>query len=78
MIITGRQLRAACALAGIDQIELAKRAKVSIGTVRRMEAFNDSIVGCSAATLDKVIAAIEESVVVFVDHGAQMADVREN
>jgi hypothetical protein len=35
-LITGRQLRAARGLLGWGQIELAKNAKVAIGTIRRM------------------------------------------
>jgi transcriptional regulator with XRE-family HTH domain len=36
--LTGRQIAAARALAGLDQVTLAERARVSIATLRRMEA----------------------------------------
>ena len=38
-VITGRQLRAARVLLGWGQIALAKKARVAIGTIRRMESF---------------------------------------
>ena len=38
MLITGNQLRAARALVGIRQVELAEGAGIHIGTIRKMEA----------------------------------------
>lgn len=71
-MITGRQLRAARALAGVDQIGLAKKAGVSVGTVRRLESFDDALVGCNVATLNRVKAALGQGGVVFIDGGVQM------
>jgi transcriptional regulator with XRE-family HTH domain len=54
--MTGRQLKAARALIGMEQSELAKRAKVSIGTVRRFETFPGPI-----AATTTTIAAVERA-----------------
>jgi len=65
-LITGRQLRAARMLLGMEQIELAKRARVAIGTVRRMESF-DGEVGARTSTLSLVKRALEKAGVEFLD-----------
>ena len=64
-MITSSQLKAARALAGIDQKTLAERAGVSLPTIQRMEA-SDGIVRGVVDTLVKVIAALEASGVVLV------------
>ncbi len=65
-MITGRQLRAARVLAGIEQIELAKRARVAVGTIRRMESF-DGEIGARTATLSLVMKALEKAGVEFLN-----------
>jgi hypothetical protein len=52
-------------LLGWGQIELAKRAKVAIGTIRRMESFDEEV-GCQASTLYKVRAALEKGGIEFL------------
>jgi hypothetical protein len=64
-LVTGRQLRAARGLLGWGQIELAKRAKVAIGTIRRMESFDEEV-GCQASTLYKVRTALEQGGIEFL------------
>lgn len=59
-MITAQQMRAARALAGIDQKTLAQRAGVSLPTIQRMEA-SDGVVRGVVDTLVKVIRALEES-----------------
>ena len=59
-MITAQQMRAARALAGIDQKVLAERAGVSVPTIQRMEA-SDGVVRGVVDTLVKVIRALEES-----------------
>jgi predicted transcriptional regulator len=49
----------------MEQIELAKRARVAVGTIRRMESF-DGEVGARTSTLSKVIAALEKAGVEFL------------
>lgn len=67
-LTTGRQLKAARYLIGWEQTHLAKKARVALGTIRRMESF-DGVIGCNSATLHKVQAALEKAGVEFLDHG---------
>lgn len=57
-MITAAQLRAARALAGIDQRQLAERAGLSAPTIQRMEASEDVIRG-NVDSLTKIIAALD-------------------
>lgn len=57
-MITAAQMRAARALAGIDQKTLAEMAGVSVPTIQRMEA-SEGVVRGVVDTLTKVILAIE-------------------
>jgi predicted transcriptional regulator len=66
-LITGRQLKAARALVGWEQTNLAKKAGVAISTVRRMESF-DGEVGARTATLSLVQRALEKAGVEFLNH----------
>ena len=59
-MITAAQMRAARALAGIDQRTLAERAGVSLPTIQRMEA-SDGVVRGVVDTLMKVIQALDEA-----------------
>jgi predicted transcriptional regulator len=67
-LITGRQLRAARALLGMEQIDLAKRARVAVGTIRRMESFAGEV-GSRTETLSKVQAALERAGIEFLGEG---------
>jgi transcriptional regulator with XRE-family HTH domain len=66
LIISGRQLRAARVLLGMEQIELAKRARVGIGTIRRMESF-DGEIGARTGTLSLVQKAMERAGIEFLN-----------
>ncbi|MBS0575631.1 MAG: helix-turn-helix domain-containing protein [Proteobacteria bacterium] len=57
-MISSAQMRAARALLGIDQRELARLAGVSLPTVQRMEASNGVVRGV-VGTLTKVVNALE-------------------
>lgn len=59
-MITATQMRAARALAGIDQKTLAGMAGVSLPTIQRMEA-SDGTVRAMVDTLVKVVEAIERA-----------------
>nr|WP_210327587.1 helix-turn-helix transcriptional regulator [Aminobacter carboxidus] len=59
-VITAAQMRAARALAGIDQKTLAELAGVSVPTIQRMEA-SEGVVRGVIDTLTKVIQAIEDA-----------------
>lgn len=57
-MITAAQLRAARALAGIDQRELAERSGLSVPTIQRMEA-SDGVVRGNVDSLMKLIGALD-------------------
>jgi transcriptional regulator with XRE-family HTH domain len=61
-------MRAARVLLGWSQIELGKRAKVAIGTIRRMESFDGEIVSYTS-TLSKVMDAMEDAGIEFLNSG---------
>ena len=71
-MITAAQMRAARALAGMDQKALAERAGVSLPTIQRMEA-SDGVVRGVIDTLMKVVQAIEASGVELIGEG-QVSD----
>ncbi|MCX2724439.1 helix-turn-helix domain-containing protein [Roseibium salinum] len=56
-MITAAQMRAARALAGIDQKTLAEKAGVSVPTIQRMEASEGNVRGV-IETLTRVIDAL--------------------
>lgn len=66
-MISGRQLKAARALIGWEQTDLAKKSGVAISTVRRMESF-DGEIGARTATLSLVQRALEKAGVDFLNH----------
>jgi predicted transcriptional regulator len=68
-LVTGRQLRAARALLGWEQIELATRSRVAIGTIRRMESFHGEI-GSRTSTLSQVLATLEKAGIEFLNGGS--------
>ena len=72
-MITGAQMKAARALAGIDQKALAEKAGISVPTVQRMEA-SDDVVRATVDTLMKVIGALNELGVELIDAGRPSDD----
>ena len=73
MPITGYQIKAARSLVGMEQVDLAERAKVSANTIRNMEAFKADRVKVRTDTLDAVTDALRAAGVVFVDDGEASA-----
>ena len=71
-MITAAQMRAARALAGVDQRELAKKSGLSVPTIQRMEASDDVIRG-NVDSLMKLIAAIEAFGIVLIGEGEPSA-----
>ena len=67
-MITGRQLKAARALVGWEQTDLARKAGVAISTVRRMESFQGEI-GARTSTLSVVTKALERAGIEYLDGG---------
>ena len=67
---TGRQLAAARTIAGLSQSELATSAKISIPTLKRMEASDGPAVGM-ANNIDAVVRALEAAGVTFLADGEE-------
>jgi predicted transcriptional regulator len=65
-LISGRQLKAARAMVGWEQTELARKSGVAISTVRRMESF-DGDVGARTSTLKLVQRALEQAGIEFLN-----------
>jgi transcriptional regulator with XRE-family HTH domain len=68
-MITAAQLRAARALLGIDQRQLADIAGLSVPTIQRMEASEDVIRG-NVDSLMKLIAALNTAGLELIGEGA--------
>jgi|ERR1022692_2863230 transcriptional regulator with XRE-family HTH domain len=68
-MITASQLRAARALLGIDQFELAKRAKLSLPTIQRMESSGGYVRG-NVDSLMKVVRALEDLGIELIGEGS--------
>jgi transcriptional regulator with XRE-family HTH domain len=76
MSISGNQIKAARALAGLDQKGLAERANVGINTIRNMEAADAGNVRGRTDTLDAVVAALKSAGVIFVEANGEGPGVR--
>jgi transcriptional regulator with XRE-family HTH domain len=68
-MITARQLRAARALAGVDQRALAMASRLSLPTIQRMEA-SEGVVRGNVVSLMKLIAALERMGIELINEGA--------
>ena len=68
-MITAAQLRAARALAGLDQRALAKASRLSLPTIQRMEA-SDGVIRGNVESLMKLIAALERLGIELINEGA--------
>ena len=69
-MIGARQIKAARALAGLSQRDVAIRAGIGIATMRRIEAAIDEVTG-SAQTLSRLQKALESEGVKFIDEDDQ-------
>ncbi len=68
-MITAGQMRAARALLGIDQRQLAELSGVSLPTIQRMEASEGTVRGV-VDTLTKVIEALDRAGIALIGDGA--------
>ena len=68
-MITAAQLRAARALLGIDQRELARRSGLSLPTIQRMEA-SDGVVRGTVELLMKLVDALAANGIELIGEGA--------
>jgi transcriptional regulator with XRE-family HTH domain len=67
-LVTGNQLKAARALAGVDQQQLADFAGVNVNTIRNMEARGAAPITSSAVTVHTVQRALETLGIEFLNH----------
>lgn len=72
-MITAAQLRAARALIGMDQRQLAEAAGVSLPTIQRMEGSEGQVRG-NVDTLVKVVEALDRAGVELIADGAVSND----
>jgi transcriptional regulator with XRE-family HTH domain len=68
-MITAAQMRAARALAGVDQRELAEKSGLSVPTIQRMEA-SDGVIRGNVDSLMKLIVALEAFGITLIGDGA--------
>jgi transcriptional regulator with XRE-family HTH domain len=68
-MITAQQIRAARALLGMDQRDLAQIAHLSLPTIQRMEA-SDGVIRGNVESLMKLIDALERAGVELINEGA--------
>ena len=67
-MITGAQMRAARALLGIDQRELAQRSGLSLPTIQRMES-SDGVIRGNVDSLMKLINALDTAGLELIGEG---------
>jgi transcriptional regulator with XRE-family HTH domain len=67
-MISGAQLRAARALAGVNQRKLAELSGLSLPTIQRMEA-SDGIIRANVDSLMKLIAALNAAGIDLIGEG---------
>ncbi|MGY8663221.1 helix-turn-helix domain-containing protein [Bradyrhizobium sp. UFLA05-109] len=68
-MITAAQLRAARALLGIDQRELAQRCSLSLPTIQRMEA-SEGVIRGNVDSLMKLVEALAAAGIELIGEGA--------
>ena len=68
-LITASQLRAARALLGLDQRQLAALAELSVPTIQRMEA-SDGVIRGNVDSLMKLLAALDQAGIELIAEGA--------
>ena len=68
-MITAAQLRAARALLGIDQRQLAELSGLSVPTIQRMEA-SDGVIRGNVDSLVKLIGGLESAGIELIAEGA--------
>ncbi len=72
-MITAAQLRAARALAGIDQRRLAEASGLSVPTIQRMES-SEGVIRGNVDSLMKLIAALDAIGIVLIGEDATSSE----
>ncbi len=70
MLTTGNQLRAARALAGIEQVALAEKSDVHVNTIRKIEGKGAAEITSAADVVRRIQHALEGLGIEFLNHGA--------
>jgi transcriptional regulator with XRE-family HTH domain len=68
-MLSSLQLRAARALAGLDQRELAEKSGLSVPTIQRMEA-SEGVIRGNVDSLVRIVAALEQAGVELIAEDA--------
>jgi transcriptional regulator with XRE-family HTH domain len=76
MLTTGNQLKAARALIGIEQKEVADLAGVNVNTIRSMEAAGAGPIAGRAQNVQAVQRVLEARGVEFLNHGRPGVQLR--
>ncbi|HXJ00778.1 MAG TPA: helix-turn-helix domain-containing protein [Micropepsaceae bacterium] len=69
-MITSAQMRAARALLGIDQRQMADLSGLSVPTIQRMEA-SDGLIRGNVDSLMRLISALEDAGIELINAGAE-------
>lgn len=69
-MITAAQMRAARALLGIDQRQMAELSGLSVPTIQRMEA-SDGVIRGNVDSLMRLISALEKAGIELINAGAK-------
>ncbi|MDX0631828.1 helix-turn-helix domain-containing protein [Sinorhizobium medicae] len=69
MLTTGNQLKAARALAGLEQKDVAEKAGVNVNTIRNMEAAGAGQIAGRAQNVQNVQRVLEKAGIEFLNHG---------
>jgi transcriptional regulator with XRE-family HTH domain len=72
-MITAAQLRAARALIGMDQRQLAEKSGLSLPTIQRMEA-SDGLIRGNVDSLMKLVAALDAAGIELIGEGMTSSD----
>ena len=72
-MITAAQLKAARALLGIDQRQMAELSGLSVPTIQRMEA-SDGVIRGNVDSLMKLLAGLDSAGIELIDEGAPSQD----
>ncbi|THD45893.1 MAG: XRE family transcriptional regulator [Bradyrhizobium sp.] len=78
MLTTGNQLKAARALAGLSQTQLATAAGVNVTTISAMEGKGAATLGSGLDTIRAVMTALESAGIEFLNHGQPGVRLRAN
>ncbi|ESZ06482.1 helix-turn-helix transcriptional regulator [Mesorhizobium sp. M1060] len=77
MLTTGNQLKAARALIGIEQKEVADLVEVNVNTIRSMEAAGAGPIAGRSQNVQAVQRALEGLGVEFLNHGRPGVQLKE-